>query len=486
MSGNGPTLPLRPPKASPRGEGPLSLALLVASACAAPAVHPLQVAHVEPIARVEVPPPRPPPVPETRPRCEALDASTYELPALDDTIFAAPIPPVVDPTGRVMAPLYERIAARIRGRGGDPIRVGIYGDSNMTQDGISGGLRRTLQAKLGDAGHGYVALGRAWPWYLHMDVSHGATYSDWTAYSTSVVHTRDGYYGFANMAFDSDHAGARTYVRTADESAPVGRAVSHFDAYFLKQPAGGSFKVAIDGYEARVVSTASSKATAAFERFDVPDGAHNFEITVRGTGTVRVFGLTLERDEPGVVVDSLGTGALNYEQMTHVDAETRRAMLAHRKYDLVMFLLGSNVYAPSTKVLRGWVRSAVDAQRAAVPGVPVLILSPSDIAESMDAPASLPRIVWLVEQLRVAAVAEGAAYWDFWSAMGGDRSIVKLRRGKGLVARDLVHLTRVSGLMLGERLAHGLMNDFAGYLAAHPEAGCSPRSSPPLAGPSTE
>ena len=404
--------------------------------------------------------------------CPALDPARYELPPYDESAIDAPLPAIEDPSDRVLAPFHERLASLLRGHATEPIRIGIYGDSNMTQDGISGGMRRILQTKLGDSGHGYVALGRAWPWYLHMDVKHGARWADWKAYSTSVQPAPDAFYGFANVAFDSARRGAMTYAETADPDAPVGGAVGKFEAYFLKRPRGGTFTVRIDGVDVGAVSATAPRPVAGFESFEVPDGAHRFELVVTSDDPVRVFGVSMERTVPGIVVDSLGTGALNYEQMTRVDRITRRAMLEERKYDLVMFLLGSNIFAPSERVLTSWIRNVIDAHREARAGLPVLLLSPTDIAASMDAARSDPRIRSLVPQLRRSAAATGAAYWDFWSAMGGDLSIVRLRRQTGLASSDLIHLTRKSGRMMGERLAHALMRDFARYVAAHPAAGC--------------
>jgi hypothetical protein len=445
--------------------------LFVASACLRheQPLPPVQVRVVDPPVAGAPGAQEPPPA---EVRCPAIDPASYELAPFEDEVFVAPLPPIVDPTGRVMAPFHERVASLLRGHASEPIRIGIYGDSNMTQDGISGGMRRMLQAKLGDAGHGYVALGRAWPWYLHLDVKHGATYRKWKPYSTSVQPAPDAYYGFANMAFDSAQTDAMTYVETADQDAPVGHAVSRFDTYFLKRPAGGTFRVAIDGEPVRVVSTASPSVAAGFESFDVPDGPHRLELVVEKGDPVRVFGVTMERSQPGIVVDSLGTGALNYEQMTRVDGPTRRAMLERRKYDLVMFLLGSNVYPGSEETLTRWIRKAVDAHRQAVPGLPIVILSPTDIAESMDAKTSMPRIMWLAHHLGPSAAAAGAAYWDFWGAMGGNLSIVRLRKMRGMASSDLIHMTRLSGSLMGQRIAHALMVDFKAYVTEHPEAGC--------------
>ncbi|MFO0675908.1 MAG: hypothetical protein U0169_05200 [Polyangiaceae bacterium] len=402
--------------------------------------------------------------------CPVLDASTFELPPLDTSAIDAPVPPIVDPTDKVMASFHEKLAALVRGRRKEPIRIALYGDSNMTQDGISGGVRRTLQAKYGDAGHGFVALGRAWPWYLHMDVLHDAEHGRWKAYSTSVQPAPDAYYGFANMAFETKKKGARTWVSTED-GAPVGAKVSRFDTYFLKGPNRGSFDVRIDGRPVRTVSTRATANEAGFEAFDVPDGAHKFELFAGGDESIRVFGVTLERGTPGVVVDSLGTGALNYEQMTRVEAKTRRAMLERRKYDLVFFHIGSNIFAPGEAVSTSWIKKVVDAHREARPGLPVVILSPSDIVSDKTSKKSDPRIKALVGELRRGAEATGSAYWDFWSAMGGEQSMLALRK-KGLASTDLIHFVRKSGIMMGDRIAHALVADLARYVAAHPRAGC--------------
>src|SRR5262249_27239268 len=81
-----------------------------------------------------------------------------------------PLPPIVDATGLVMGPFYERLARLARGRADDHVRIAVYGDSNLTMDWITGRMRRQLQARYGDAGHGFIALGRPWSHYKHMDV----------------------------------------------------------------------------------------------------------------------------------------------------------------------------------------------------------------------------------------------------------------------------------------------------------------------------
>ncbi len=398
------------------------------------------------------------------------------LPALESKVFNAPLPPIEDEE-ETLAPFHRALLALIRGERKEPIRIAMYGDSNMTQDGISGGARRVLQTKFGDSGHGYVALGRAWPWYLHMDVRHGPDERAWTSFSTSTHPPADHILGFANMAFENKHAGAKTWVETAVEDAPIGKTASRFRLYYLERKRSGGFYVTLDGEKREEVSANAAETHAREVIYDAKDAHHRFELTATSDKPVRVFGVALERNAPGIVVDSLGTGALNYEQMTRVESETRNDLLLARKYDLVIFHLGANIFGPGEAVTSGWTKAVIDAHRRAVPNVPVILLSPSDIdhkkgdvagdGSARDDKHSDKRIVALVSQLRRAAKSSNSAYWDFWSAMGGEMSMLALRK-KGLASTDLIHFVRPSAILMGERFAHALVASTEAYAAKHP------------------
>jgi lysophospholipase L1-like esterase len=415
------------------------------------------------------------------PACPDVDPAKAAPFDLDTKVLGVPPPPIVDPAG-VLAPFYDRLAALARGDATDHVRIGFYGDSNMTRDYITGAMRRALAARFGDAGHGFVALGRPWPWYLHEDVRHDVDLKTWQMFATSTHHAPDGFYGFANIAAEASVAGATTWVRTAEESAPIGKTVSRIDVYFLKRPAGGSFRIKIDGQLIKTVSTASTAFEAGFEAIDVPDAPHLLECVAVGDGRVRLFGAVLERAPApgayGVVVDSLGVGALNFEQMQHVDSKTRIAMLAHRKYDLVAFLLGTNMFAPELHAT--WVRNVLADFRAALPNTPILIMSPPDIVLDSADLHSDPRIVRLARQMKAIAAEQGAAFWDFRDAMGGDASIQAFIR-RGLASTDHVHLTPAGGAVMGNRVVVALFDGFRRWLEAHPRAGCPGEVVAPLA-----
>jgi hypothetical protein len=409
---------------------------------------------------------------DAAPSCPPIDAAKLASFDLETTHLAVVPPQVVDPE-HVLGSFYDRLAELARGTAAEPVRIGVYGDSNMTADYITGAMRRALASRFGDAGHGYVALGRPWPWYLHQDVRHDVDLKTWKMFATSTNRTADGYYGFANIAAESSTPGATTWVETAADTSPIGRTCSGFDVFYLKRPAGGTFTIKVDGRVERVVDTAAPDFEAGFEEIAVPDAPHKLECVAKGNGKVRLFGVALERDpapgQKGALVDSLGVGALNFEQMQHVETKTRVSMLSHRKYDLVVFLLGTNMFAPGLHAT--WVKNVLVDFRKALPLTPILILSPPDIVLSGEDAHSDPRIVNLEKQMREIAAHEGAAFWDFRAAMGGDASIKTFVR-RGLASPDYIHLLPAGGALMGRRLIYALFQDLQGHLQESPDAGC--------------
>jgi lysophospholipase L1-like esterase len=399
--------------------------------------------------------------------CNAIDKSTYDLPPLDTRLVNTPLPPVVD-DAHDLDPFYARLARLVRGKAKDHVRIAVYGDSNMTMDYITGAMRRLLQGKFGDGGHGYIAMARPWAWYLHQDVEQHINDSKWKKISTSTDHVGDGHYGFANVATETTTVGAYSSVGTVDDTHPIGKAVSNIDLFYLRRPQGGTFSVKVDGEKVLSIDASGAEAEATWEHFDMPDGAHKLEVVV-DSGNVRLFGAALERTTPSIIVDSLGTGALNYEQMLHVSDASRSPMLKRRKYDLIVFLIGTNLFAPGLH--ERWMTQDIGWIEDAVPKTPILILSPPDIELHKEDTHSDPRIVALSKQLADIAKRHDWGFWDFRGAMGGDMSMMRFARS-GLGAWDLVHLTHDGGALMGERFAHALFDGFDAYVKAHPDAGC--------------
>lgn len=440
------------------------------AACAAPRPDSPRVVAAPPapaVVSATAQPPQPP-APVAPRACEKL-AELGSIVTVDPSLA---VPPIVDPTGVAMDRFREKMARLVRGSAGDHVRVAMYGDSNMTMDYLSGEVRRVLQRRLGDGGHGFVTATKHL-FYRHMDVEHGASEAGWNVFTISNNPVPDRIYGFGLVAAMSRGRGATSWVATVGD-APVGRTASRFDLFFLRKPGAGAFDVKIDGERKTTIDTSATDVAVGFERVDVPDGPHKLVLETTTSQPVRLFGVAIERTSPGVVVDSLGVTSLDVEHIAaKVDAPTIEATLARRPYDLVIVLTGTNEWYESEKH-RELVRAVVERHRKTSPGVSVLVLSPPDKAMGKGATGSAFSIVRMAKEKRDAALAARAAFWDLREAMGGDGAIFEFVR-RGLAGSDQRHLTEKGGAYMGDRLAYALWRDFAEWTLAHPNAGCDAR-----------
>lgn len=398
--------------------------------------------------------------------CAELAIAPFEVPAehLD-----LPVPAIEDATGESLARFYGRLAGVVRGTATDPVRIGFIGDSNLTLDLLSGMMRRMLQGKLGDAGHGFVGIGKPWRHYVHMDVEHGLDESAWYEYAVSTRKVADRMYGFSGIAAQSSQKDARAWVRTAPEGSPVGRTASRLEVHTLVRPGNGILEVKLDGAQLGEIPTDGPGPVAAVRRFEFPDGPHAVELVTRSVRPVRVLGVALERSGPGVVLDCLGIGGVSAHSLTVADAATTSASLANRRYDLVITMLGTNTVLPSTQPEA--MRQLIATYRAGIPDLSLLIMSPPDHVSSFKE-VHTDRVTLIVaRQMREVAQHNRCGFWDFWAAMGGDGSMLAFQK-KHWNMWDLYHLNDKGASYMASRLVVALWRDFALWLKKHPDAGC--------------
>lgn len=389
-----------------------------------------------------------------------------QVPALVEAKINPEIPELE--RSETLKPFFERAARVIRGKSERPLRIAFYGDSNLTLDGMSGEMRRILQGQHGDAGHGFVGVGKPWRWYQHQNVFHVAR-GEWRSYAPSTLNAKDRMYGHAGIAAATRSPGAYAIFRTAKEGDPVGTKVSRFGVFYLKRSQGGTFLIKVDGKQLAQVNTEAETRGVGYHEVAFEDGPHEVKIEADSKKLIRLLGVTMERDSPGIVVDSLGIGGVSFFDLAGMHPDVTRDMLAERKYDLVMYSLGTNLF--KVDETRASIKTILEAQRAANPNVSVLLMSPPDQVENKHASVSKRSIKRLSKLLAEISAEHQTAFWDFRQAMGGEASMSKFY-WNGLAGGDLYHFTKLGARFMGARITHVIWSDLVKYLTKTPQAGC--------------
>ncbi|MCU0654513.1 MAG: GDSL-type esterase/lipase family protein [Polyangiaceae bacterium] len=309
-----------------------------------------------------------------------------------------------------------------------------------------------------------------------MDVRHRTAPPGWAVHAVSTRPARDHRYGFAGIEAQSTGPGARAWIETAGAKAPVGRSVDRVEVHFLRGPGLGSFEVRVDGKPTATVATGQDTFAAGVARLDLEDGPHRLTFEARTRQPVRLFGASLERSVPGIVVDSAGIAASVTATLLRQDAEVMRDTLRRRSPDLIVLAHGTFDVAPwnTAEQHDQALGSLLQRLREALPGVALLVLSPVDYRGPIDDSRASPALA--SREKRALARKHGAAFWDLRAAMGGDRSIRNFRTHR-MADPDQIHLNQKGGLFMGHRLAEALWGALGAHLARAP--GCAPAGSPP-------
>ena len=397
--------------------------------------------------------------------------------AADGTQPDLPEPPpdagsIVDPA-RTLDSFYASLARTDTKQPGAITRITHYGDSPITNDGITAPVRRLLQTRFGDAGHGFILLDRPWAWYGHQNISF-APGGGWANDSIMNPMVKDGAFGLGGVEFRASGAGKYTKLGPATDG-DTGKNFTRMDVYFLRQPNGGQFEATVNGGAAQNISTAGETAESGFFEIDAPQkGENSFEIKTT-SGSVRMFGAVLENDGPGVVYDSLGVnGAFAGLLATVMNEQHWTTQLQHRNPNLVILNYGTNEsqYASDDQMARYErdLREVVRRVHAALPNAAVLVVSPMDRGTHQGGKViTLPSIPKIVEMQRRVAAETNCAFFDLFAAMGGEGTMAKWHEGKNhLVGGDLTHPNGAGAEKIGELIYHALIDGYDRYLVRHP------------------
>jgi lysophospholipase L1-like esterase len=325
----------------------------------------------------------------------------------------------------------------------------------VTADSITADVRSLLQQHFGDSGHGFVLIAKPWAWYGHRGVDLQA--KGWRIAPATQARARDGFHGLGGVSFEGD-TGASSRFELAEDHAQI-------EIQYLLQPGGGVLTVEALGQKLGDVETEGPAIKPGFQTFPLPIGARVIRLSVE-RGPVRLFGVSFERNTPGVIYNSLGlNGGQVQVVVRYFDKPQWTEELQHQHPDLVVINYGTNesIYADYIeRYYPGELRQVIERVKAAVPGASVLIMSPMDRGQrdSNSRIVTVPALPRLVEIQRQTASEMNCAFFNTFQAMGGEGTMARWYDSQPrLVSADFTHPlpagARKVGVLLDQALESG-------------------------------
>lgn len=420
---------------------------------------------------LDAPEPEPPIQPAPKPAVAAVQGKTLAPFEPGPQDGQEVVQPLLLPSGHELDRFFESLARTDAGIQGAVTHVVHWGDSAIGVDGIPMAIRRRMQNRFGDAGHGFHLMAPPNSSYRHREVDF-STNGGWRHCFIIQKCRSDGHYGLGGATFRSSGGGQSTFAPHPKHSS--GR-VGRFEVHYAAQPGGGRLSLRVDDGETQTIETEAEALEDRFVSLPVDDGPHELRVRAAGEGKVRVYGVSMEREGPGVVWDGLALVGAFTRRMLEYDEAHLRGQLAQRQADLVVLTFGGNDMVRKIKMssYAEEYRQVVQLVRKARPTMDCLIMSPLDHGERKGqrivSRAVVPRMVAAMADV---AKTEGCAFFDTFAAMGGEGAAGRwYHRKPRLISGDLGHATARGHQVIGELFFRALVQQYVAFRRARDQAG---------------
>lgn len=392
-----------------------------------------------------------------------------------------------------LANFYEKLRQRK-----SQIRIAYYGDSSIEGDLICQTFRDSLQKRFGGKGVGYVGIDNPIPGFRQsVRLSFSNNWQRKTVIDKDPGRFPFGISGenfralFPRLIVPKDTTGELAAIDTAPPPKPI--PVHHWSEWgasksfygtrsfssvrlFYGQSQGDSLaqstrkvtstyngrsrEIQLDGREIlNSVTLADSMTTRVRADFKVP-------------GSLPLYGVSLETPN-GVIVDNFSLRGNSGRSLMRISQEQLSSFQSTLDYDLIILQYGLNVLNAKLQDYSWYTREmnpVIEHFQKAMPGVPILLIGPSD--KSIKSGATMhsdPSVYRITEALRQSAMDKGCGFFSFYEAMGGEDSMVEWveRRRPKLANLDYTHFNSNGAKIAGNFLLTFLLGGYTEYELAY-------------------
>ena len=397
---------------------------------------------------IPTPPPGPDPLPFPKavriepptklPKITLKGQSVSPRDFMPDDLTFQPFEGYPEDIGRVGQVLREADA-------GKRIRLTFFGASHTAGDFWTGQIRRVLQARYGDIGHGFV---------MPVAMAKGSRGHDINLCSNGVwkrdyVGKEDGHgddaYGLG-MSVSSSNPADFAWAETTHQN-PLGRNFSSARIFTLGTFGGGGLLAQIDRSDPFLLPTNRESAELIETNIHVPLNGHRITLSPIGDGEVRIFGMSLESEGPGTLVDSIGIRGRQAKTWLQWNETILRDMLSILNPDIIVLAYGTNEANDTDYDMEHYerdLRSVLDKMQRVHPTSSCILVGPSDRGSKIN---GNKYTVWertrlVAEVQRTVAPDFGCVFWDWQQATGGAGSMIAWNQtNPRLASNDLIHFT---------------------------------------------
>lgn len=358
---------------------------------------------------------------------------------------------------------------------GGVVRIIHYGDSQIEADHITGMFRQLMQSRFGGYGCGLLPMFANSDVALPVPLTQSGAWKRFTAYGkrdTSIHHNRYGamlaFSRFSSQKPDSLNAAPhKALVHIERSNYAFARRGRYRILKLFYGAAPGKTEVSFKSADSAKHIAHTDSMKAGVLRFAA--GSYTLWSTLQFTGknTPDWYALSLE-DSAGVLVDNVPLRGCSGLDFTHQSSTLLREIYTEMKPKLFILEFGVNVSAYGNKDYgfyeKGLIKQ-INYLKQLCPQAAVLVVGISDVSyKEGESYITNPTVPLIRAAQRNAAFATGSAYWDLFTAMGGENSMEAwVNAEHPLAQKDFTHFNASGANVVGKLLYNAFIQQYANY-----------------------
>lgn len=358
---------------------------------------------------------------------------------------------------------HEHIERLATGRDQDgKVRILAYGASHTQGDLFTSYLRYYLQSRFGNGGLGFVPLAKLNDWHRMLDAS--IEENGFITQHSQRNTPPHGYLGLLGAAATgSARAAAARVVPKNNTDAYL--SATDYELSYAADRNGGDLHLFVNEVPRIQLGGRASGPEDRFFKFKMAPGWHQVEVRPAGNGPTRVYGVTIERPEPGVVVDTLGIGGARASSILTWDEQAWALQVQRRDPALYILAYGTNESIgarASIQQYREQLGEVLARFARALPHASCLLVGPFDFPqETPQGYMTRAKLLEVIETQRAVAREHGCGFWDGYRFMGGPGSMREwVRAEPSLASPDHIHLNARGYVRMGMALSDAIMRAY--------------------------
>lgn len=352
--------------------------------------------------------------------------------------------------GQGMDPFYDAIdSIKSLGR---PVRIAVLGDSYIEGDIFTAHLRERLQRHWGGCGVGFVPITDAIAGF-RTTVTH--RYGGWTEHHAN--EQSSGYNStYANISGHYFNGSAGAWLALGGVAKDIARldTCQESSLYFAGTGSAEAMACVNNGEEQAFTLNGNGGVGKVTVKGRI--GAVRWRIT-RNSGLV-FLGASLDPDQ-GIVVDNFSLRSSGGNQLKMVAPKMFTDFDQARHYDLIIIMYGLNVAGREESKYEAYQKmlgEVITTMKRAMPDTGFLLVGTSDREERYNGGfRTLPGVVSLINAQQQIAYDNKIAFWNLYTAMGGQGSIVEMVKNHQ-ANLDYTHINKQGGKHLSAFLYDAL------------------------------